>query len=110
LETRTQVTTDHPILCPVKLWCEVYRRVSSIDTASAETPVNTWYNPISKKVVAITATKVITLLRKTCDNGGGQLVFGADLSSTPSFNVNLTATEQAVLEVQWCWSLFQEVR
>ena len=35
---------------------------------------------------------------------------GADLSiQHTSTNVNPT-TEQAVLEVQWCWSLFQEVR
>jgi hypothetical protein len=42
LETRTQIKTDHPLLCPVKLWGEVYRRVSAIPTATENTPVNTY--------------------------------------------------------------------
>jgi hypothetical protein len=76
METRTQAKTSHDILCPVKLWSEVYRRVSDIVDSSDNTPVNTWYNPLVKKTVAITATEVITMLRKSCDDGGGQNMFG----------------------------------
>jgi hypothetical protein len=54
----------------------VYRRVSDIVDSSDNTPVNTWYNPLVKKTVAITATEVITMLRKSCDDGGGQNMFG----------------------------------
>jgi hypothetical protein len=76
MEVRTQVKTDHEILCPVALWGEVYRRVSSIKGANENTPVNTWQDPLSMKTIGITATEVITLLRQACDDGGGQDVFG----------------------------------
>jgi hypothetical protein len=78
METRTQIKTGHAILCPVKLWGEVYRQVSAIDDATDNTPVNTWYNRATRKSIAITATEVITMLRKTCDNGGGKDAFGYD--------------------------------
>ena len=76
MQTRTQVKTDDPILCPVQLWGEVYRRVSAIDDATENTPVNTWYNLDAKKAVAITSDEVIIMLRSSCDSGGGQDEFG----------------------------------
>lgn len=76
METRTQVKTDDPILCPVKLWGKVYRRVSAIPNATDNTPVNTWYNQTTRTRATITSTEIINLLRSTCDSGGGPNTFG----------------------------------
>jgi hypothetical protein len=87
MEVRSQVKTDHEILCPVALWGEVYRRVSSIKGATEDTPVNTWQDPFTKKTIGITSNEVLTMLRKACDDGGGQDVFGYKSSEVGTHSI-----------------------
>ena len=82
-ETRTQSRTADPILCPVRLWGRIVRRILHYrPDAPPTTPVNCWFDPhqLSKTTTPkprfIRAEDTIRLLRSSCTNGGGQSMFG----------------------------------
>ena len=82
-QTRTQSRTNDPLLCPVRLWGRIIRRILLYrPDAPADTPVNCWFDPAvaakgkTPKPRFIRAEDTIEILRETCDSGGGTARFG----------------------------------
>ena len=71
-ETRTQSRTDDPILCPVKIWGRILRRIfHSCPNAPEDTPVNCWFpkptaNNPTPRPRFIRAEDSLKLLRESC--------------------------------------------
>ena len=82
-QTRTQSKTNDKILCPVRLWGRIIRRILHYrPDAGPDTPVNCWFDP---QVAAagkqptprfFRAEDTIKILRESCASGGGVDRFG----------------------------------
>ena len=82
-QTRTQSRTNDGLLCPVRLWGRIVRRILFFrPDAPAETPVNCWFDPTvlaagkTPSPRYIRAEDTIKILRETCVSGGGFARFG----------------------------------
>lgn len=75
-ETRSQVNTDHPILCPVRLWGRIVRRILQWPGTSSKTTVNCWFDSKSNSLRFIQSSDVLSDLRRSCADGGGHRKYG----------------------------------
>lgn len=76
MDARTQQRAGHPILCPVlRLASAVKRLLSTVPTATADTPLCTFHIPGSNPS-RVTSAFTRRLLRDTCRIFGGQDTFG----------------------------------
>ena len=82
-QTRTQSRTNDKILCPVRLWGRIIRRILHYrPDADPDTPVNCWFDPeVAAKGKTpstrfVRAEDTIKILRESCASGGGIGRFG----------------------------------
>jgi hypothetical protein len=68
--------TDHPFLCPVRLWGKILRRIWTYPDATAETTVNAWLDPDSNQLRFIQGLDVLHALRRSCLLDGGKPTYG----------------------------------
>ena len=82
-QTRTQSRTEDHLLCPVRLWGRIIRRILFYrPDAPADTPVYCWFDPLvhaagkTPKPRFSRAEDTIKILRESCITGGGLARFG----------------------------------